>query len=90
MPRKKHGYIKDKIGKKNKMPPKMDKATIAPPKIIQAITDTGGICIYDQDGNMIVPKKTARTQVQSLVNVFLPAGYPYTVSDDYTSYQVYV
>ena len=36
------------------------------------------------------PKKTPRGYAKALLDVFLPAGYPHTVTPDYTPYQVYV
>ena len=37
-----------------------------------------------------VSKKKGKSRWQDLANVFLPAGYPHSVTDDYLEYQIYV
>lgn len=59
------------------------------PKVIGASDENGMICTYDEN-NVPVPVRTARSRVRDLIGVFLPAGYPDSVRDDYTAYQVYV
>jgi hypothetical protein len=36
------------------------------------------------------PKKTTGSYAKGLLDVFLPAGYPHTVTEDYMPYQIYV
>lgn len=60
------------------------------PRIRMVVDESGFICAFDDLGNPIMPKKTARSFVKSIMDVFLPAGYPYTVTPDYTPYQIYV
>ncbi|KAI2463529.1 vitamin B6 photo-protection and homoeostasis-domain-containing protein, partial [Annulohypoxylon bovei var. microspora] len=59
-----------------------------PPKLIEASDDSGGLQHYDDEGKPLVPK-TMRSHVADLKDVFLPVGYPKTVTADYTPYQVY-
>lgn len=37
-----------------------------------------------------LPEKTAKGIARGVLDVFLPAGYPHTVTPDYTPYQIYV
>ncbi|KAI0131000.1 vitamin B6 photo-protection and homoeostasis-domain-containing protein [Daldinia grandis] len=62
---------------------------MAPPKIIKALNESGVICTYDGASNPIIPKKTLRGIGKDVLDVFLPAGYPHTVTPDYTPYQIY-
>lgn len=63
---------------------------MAPPKIIKALNESEVICTYDEASNPIVPKKTFKSIGKDVLDVFLPAGYPHTVTPDYTPYQIYV
>ncbi|KAI1471278.1 vitamin B6 photo-protection and homoeostasis-domain-containing protein [Daldinia caldariorum] len=62
---------------------------MAPPKIIKAYNESEVICTYDEASNPIVPKKTLKGYAKDVLDVFLPAGYPHTVTPDYTPYQIY-
>ncbi|KAI1799185.1 DUF647-domain-containing protein [Daldinia bambusicola] len=62
---------------------------MAPPKIIKAYNESEVICTYDEASNPIVPKKTPKGYAKDVLDVFLPAGYPHTVTPDYTPYQIY-
>ncbi|KAI8964706.1 vitamin B6 photo-protection and homoeostasis-domain-containing protein [Daldinia sp. FL1419] len=62
---------------------------MAPPKIIKALDESEVICTYDENNNPIVPKTTLRSTVKDVLDVFLPAGYPHSVTPDYTPYQIY-
>ncbi|KAI1760490.1 vitamin B6 photo-protection and homoeostasis-domain-containing protein [Hypoxylon sp. FL1150] len=53
------------------------------------VDESGFICGFDEEGNPVMPKKTARGFAKDIMDVFLPAGYPYSVTRDYTPYQVY-
>ncbi|KAI1454752.1 vitamin B6 photo-protection and homoeostasis-domain-containing protein [Annulohypoxylon moriforme] len=59
-----------------------------PPKLIEAYNDSGGSQCYDEDGKPITPK-TIQNYVSELMDVFLPVGYPESVTPDYTPYQIY-
>ncbi|KAI1780908.1 vitamin B6 photo-protection and homoeostasis-domain-containing protein [Hypoxylon cercidicola] len=58
-------------------------------KLVKVVDESGLICTFDDLGRPIMPKKTARSYVKAIMDVFLPAGYPYTVTPDYTPYQIY-
>lgn len=60
-----------------------------PPKLLAAYNDSGGAQRYDEDGKPIKPK-TIQNYVTELMDVFLPVGYPESVTPDYTPYQIYV
>ncbi|KAH9908197.1 vitamin B6 photo-protection and homoeostasis-domain-containing protein [Xylariomycetidae sp. FL2044] len=70
-----------------------------PPKLIRAVDESGVLCVYDTDTNTDAdaddgkkkkkPKVKTRNTLRNLLDVFLPAGYPHTVTPDYTPYQVY-
>nr|ALM31986.1 decarboxylase_GME6290 [Daldinia eschscholzii IFB-TL01] len=62
---------------------------MAPPKIIKALNESEVICTYDEASNPIIPKKTLKGYAKDVLDVFLPAGYPHTVTPDYTPYQIY-
>ncbi|KAI8948224.1 vitamin B6 photo-protection and homoeostasis-domain-containing protein [Xylaria longipes] len=56
------------------------------PKLIGASDESGVLCIYDDDGK---PKVQRRSYAREVLDIFLPAGYPHTVTRDYTPYQIY-
>ncbi|CAJ2511327.1 Uu.00g069520.m01.CDS01 [Anthostomella pinea] len=58
---------------------------MATPKLISAADESGIICVY-KDGN---PKIKSRSYFRTVLDVFLPAGYPHTVTRDYKTYQIY-
>ncbi|KAI5863563.1 DUF647-domain-containing protein [Durotheca rogersii] len=62
---------------------------MAPLKLISASDESNVICVYDKDGKPTKTKKGVRTYAKFLLDVFLPAGYPHTVTEDYTKYQIY-
>ncbi|KAI0156477.1 DUF647-domain-containing protein [Xylariaceae sp. FL1272] len=57
-----------------------------PPKLISASDESGVLCTYDRGSNA---KPKRRSYVRQVLDVFLPAGYPHTVTPDYTPYQIY-
>ncbi|KAI0403444.1 vitamin B6 photo-protection and homoeostasis-domain-containing protein [Xylaria palmicola] len=57
-----------------------------PPKLISARDESGELCIYDDESR---PRVKRRSHARELLDVFLPAGYPHTVTPDYTPYQIY-
>ncbi|KAI0384872.1 DUF647-domain-containing protein [Hypomontagnella monticulosa] len=57
-------------------------------KILEAADENGVLCTYDKDDNPRVIK-AGQNPVKDLMGVFLPAGYPRSVREDYTAYQVY-
>ncbi|KAI1873733.1 uncharacterized protein JN550_003002 [Neoarthrinium moseri] len=65
------------------------------PKLVNAVDESGAVvCTYSQDANngsynAIPPKKTTGSYAKGLLDVFLPAGYPHTVTADYMPYQIY-
>ncbi|KAI0181583.1 vitamin B6 photo-protection and homoeostasis-domain-containing protein [Hypoxylon sp. FL1284] len=59
------------------------------PKLVAVVDDSGLACTFDSEGNPIMPKVTVGSCVKSIMDVFLPAGYPQTVTSDYTAYQIY-
>ncbi|KAI4600572.1 hypothetical protein KJ359_000931 [Pestalotiopsis sp. 9143b] len=44
--------------------------------------------VIDESG-AVLPAKTTGSYAKQLLDVFLPAGYPHTVTPDYTPYQIY-
>ncbi|KAK7747566.1 hypothetical protein SLS62_009065 [Diatrype stigma] len=66
-----------------------------PPKLVSAVDESGTVlCLYNRDAKAdswqaIPPKKTTRSYAKAVLDVFLPAGYPHTVTPDYTPYQIY-
>ncbi|KAH8160952.1 hypothetical protein CIB48_g7292 [Xylaria polymorpha] len=56
------------------------------PKLVSASDESGILCIYDDDNK---PKVKHRSYAREILDVFLPAGYPHTVTRDYTPYQIY-
>ncbi|KAI0550337.1 DUF647-domain-containing protein [Xylaria curta] len=56
------------------------------PKLISASDESGVLCIYDDESK---PKVKRRSYAREVLDVFLPAGYPHTVTRDYTPYQIY-
>ncbi|KAI3323869.1 DUF647-domain-containing protein [Xylariaceae sp. AK1471] len=56
------------------------------PKLISASDESGVLCVYDDNSK---PKLKRRSYARELLDVFLPAGYPHTVTADYTPYQIY-
>ncbi|KAI1147259.1 vitamin B6 photo-protection and homoeostasis-domain-containing protein [Nemania diffusa] len=56
------------------------------PKLISASDESGVLCIYDPDSRLKVKR---RSHAREILDVFLPAGYPHTVTPDYTPYQIY-
>ncbi|KAI0602345.1 vitamin B6 photo-protection and homoeostasis-domain-containing protein [Biscogniauxia sp. FL1348] len=60
-------------------------ATMAP-KLVSAADESGVLCVYDEVGE---PKVKSRSRFMAALDVFLPAGYPHTVTRDYTRYQIY-
>ncbi|KAK3626557.1 hypothetical protein LTR56_019727 [Elasticomyces elasticus] len=50
---------------------------------IASPTDSKGICRVD------IIEPTTKRPWQTLLDVFLPAGYPHSVTDDYLEYQIY-
>ncbi|RYO75103.1 hypothetical protein DL766_003083 [Monosporascus sp. MC13-8B] len=69
---------------------------MASPKLVSAIDESGAVvCVYDRDAKAdswkaVTPKKTTRGYAKAVLDVFLPAGYPHTVTPDYTPYQIYL
>ncbi|RYP60041.1 hypothetical protein DL769_008298 [Monosporascus sp. CRB-8-3] len=69
---------------------------MASPKLISAMDESGAVlCVYDRDAKAdswraVPPKKTTRGYAKAVLDVFLPAGYPHTVTPDYTPYQIYI
>ncbi|KAI1329340.1 vitamin B6 photo-protection and homoeostasis-domain-containing protein [Xylariaceae sp. FL0255] len=57
------------------------------PRIISASDESGLICDYDSPTSE--PKIKTRGFFRQILDVFLPAGYPHTVTPDYTPYQVF-
>ncbi|KAH8677653.1 vitamin B6 photo-protection and homoeostasis-domain-containing protein [Xylariales sp. PMI_506] len=68
---------------------------MAEPKLVSAIDESGEvICIYSQNAKNGLyeanpPKRTTGRYAKDLLDVFLPAGYPHTVTADYMPYQIY-
>ncbi|KAI1439045.1 vitamin B6 photo-protection and homoeostasis-domain-containing protein [Xylaria sp. CBS 124048] len=56
------------------------------PKLISASDESGVVCVYDDDSK---PKVKSRSYAREALDIFLPAGYPHTVTPDYTPYQIY-
>ncbi|KAI0205580.1 vitamin B6 photo-protection and homoeostasis-domain-containing protein [Astrocystis sublimbata] len=56
------------------------------PKLVRASDESGVICVYDDESK---PKAKHRSHAREILDVFLPAGYPHTVTADYTPYQIY-
>ncbi|KAI1826839.1 DUF647-domain-containing protein [Xylaria intraflava] len=56
------------------------------PKLISASDESGVLCTYDDESK---PKVKHRSYARDVLDVFLPAGYPHTVTSDYTPYQIY-
>ncbi|KAI0019397.1 DUF647-domain-containing protein [Xylariomycetidae sp. FL0641] len=56
------------------------------PRLVSAADESGILCAYDADGNA---KTRPRSYARDVLDVFLPAGYPRTVTPDYTPYQIY-
>ncbi|KAI0907358.1 vitamin B6 photo-protection and homoeostasis-domain-containing protein [Ustulina deusta] len=56
------------------------------PRLISASDESGVLCVYDDNSK---PKVTRRSYAREVLDVFLPAGYPHTVTRDYTPYQIY-
>ncbi|KAI5926021.1 vitamin B6 photo-protection and homoeostasis-domain-containing protein [Camillea tinctor] len=61
-------------------------AKITPPKLVSVADESGVICVYDEVGE---PKVKTRNRFMAVLDIFLPAGYPHTVTRDYTPYQIY-
>ncbi|KAH7040204.1 vitamin B6 photo-protection and homoeostasis-domain-containing protein [Microdochium trichocladiopsis] len=67
------------------------------PRLVSAVDEAGSVlCVYDKDKasatgtwQAVIPKQTAKSVARAVLDVFLPAGYPHTVTPDYTPYQVY-
>ncbi|KAI0884940.1 vitamin B6 photo-protection and homoeostasis-domain-containing protein [Annulohypoxylon maeteangense] len=59
-----------------------------PPRLLEACNDSGASQTYDENGKPLVPK-TIQNYAAELMDVFLPVGYPDSVTADYTPYQVY-
>lgn len=57
------------------------------PRLVSAYAESRVVCIYDDDSK---PKMNRRSYAREVLDVFLPAGYPHTVTPDYTPYQIYV
>ncbi len=57
------------------------------PRLISASDESGVLCVYDDNSK---PKVNRRSYAREVLDVFLPAGYPHTVTRDYTPYQIYV
>ncbi|KAI0394977.1 DUF647-domain-containing protein [Xylariaceae sp. FL0594] len=56
------------------------------PRLVSASDESGVLCIYDDNSR---PKLKRRSYAREVLDVFLPAGYPHTVTADYTPYQIY-
>ncbi|TGJ78164.1 hypothetical protein E0Z10_g10602 [Xylaria hypoxylon] len=56
------------------------------PRLVSASDESGVLCIYDDDSKT---KVKHRSYAREVLDVFLPAGYPHTVTADYTPYQIY-
>ncbi|KAI0423985.1 vitamin B6 photo-protection and homoeostasis-domain-containing protein [Xylaria sp. FL1042] len=56
------------------------------PKLVSASDESGVLCIYGDDSK---PKVKRRSYAREVLDIFLPAGYPHTVTPDYTPYQIY-
>ncbi|KAI1108055.1 vitamin B6 photo-protection and homoeostasis-domain-containing protein [Nemania sp. NC0429] len=56
------------------------------PRLISASDESGILCVYDSDSE---PKVKRRGLAREMLDVFLPAGYPHSVTPDYTPYQIY-
>ncbi|KAI0479121.1 DUF647-domain-containing protein [Xylariaceae sp. FL0804] len=59
---------------------------MAAPRLISAADESGVLCVYDDRQR---PKLKKRSYTRAVLDVFLPAGYPHTVTPDYTPYQIY-
>ncbi|KAF2973180.1 hypothetical protein GQX73_g412 [Xylaria multiplex] len=57
------------------------------PKLVSASDESGVLCIYDDAASNTRVKH--RSYARDVLDVFLPAGYPHTVTSDYTPYQIY-
>ncbi|KAJ1338444.1 RUS1 family protein [Microdochium nivale] len=72
-------------------------APAAEPRLVSAIDEAGTVLCHYGDTKVatlgtwqaIPPKQTAKGIARAVLDVFLPAGYPHTVTPDYTPYQVY-
>jgi hypothetical protein len=60
---------------------------MALPRLVSASDESGVLCVYDDNSK---PKLKRRSYAREVLDVFLPAGYPHTVTADYTPYQIYV
>ncbi|KAI8634399.1 DUF647-domain-containing protein [Xylariaceae sp. FL1651] len=58
----------------------------AHPKLVSASDESGVLCIYDDNSKLNVKR---RSYAREVLDIFLPAGYPHTVTRDYTPYQIY-
>ncbi|KAL7624122.1 hypothetical protein AAE478_005679 [Parahypoxylon ruwenzoriense] len=61
---------------------------MASPRLVRASDESGVLCRY-KNGKAIAPKKNIRSYVKLLIDIFLPAGYPNSVTPDYKPYQIY-
>ncbi|KAI1295939.1 vitamin B6 photo-protection and homoeostasis-domain-containing protein [Xylaria venustula] len=60
------------------------------PRLISASDESGVLCTYDDDNRKNLKAKIKRrSYARAVLDVFLPAGYPHTVTPDYTPYQIY-
>ncbi|KXJ96660.1 vitamin B6 photo-protection and homoeostasis-domain-containing protein [Microdochium bolleyi] len=67
------------------------------PRLVSAVDEAGTVlCLYSDNKiaetgkwQAIPPKQTAKGIARAVLDVFLPAGYPHTVTPDYTPYQIY-
>ncbi|GAP89034.2 putative duf647 domain-containing protein [Rosellinia necatrix] len=57
------------------------------PKLVSACDESGVLCVYGEDDGK--PRVKHRGHTREVLDVFLPAGYPHTVTSDYTAYQIY-
>lgn len=53
-------------------------------------SSSGGSDLSEMRADIIVSKKEGKSRWHDLASVFLPAGYPHSVTDDYLEYQIYV
>ncbi|KAI1375975.1 vitamin B6 photo-protection and homoeostasis-domain-containing protein [Hypoxylon crocopeplum] len=67
----------------------VDQSKMSPLTAVIVYDGCGQSRVYDQDGTQVVNEKPGRSNVKDLMGVFLPAGYPHTVTPDYTPYQIY-
>ncbi|KAI1388989.1 vitamin B6 photo-protection and homoeostasis-domain-containing protein [Hypoxylon trugodes] len=59
------------------------------PSYVYAIEESGALRVYTTDGKDVAYLKHPRGYVKAVMDVFLPAGYPNSVTPDYTPYQIY-